>query len=157
MYFEGISVPQRLVFDNISATTGDAHTLTFNHQANKGGIHAYDFLTSWEQAVAAANATDPPPPGLLTNGASPAQDFYNDDGCDAEIGPPGTLAATCSSLRSCVPTVTCSTTTPFACGAGTDNCVKVEWHCRLFSKCLRRFVTFFPEKFSTGLGSWLGE
>lgn len=125
MYFEGMSVPQRIVFDDIPAAVGNAHSLTFNHQANKGEIHAYDFLTSWEQAVLAANSIDPPPPGLLTNGASPGQDFYNDDACDAELGPPASLTATCTTLRGCVPTTTCDATSPFACGAGTSNCVKI--------------------------------
>src|SRR5262249_29484949 len=59
-YFEGMSVPQRVVFTGIPATTGDNHELTFHVQATKGSIHAYDFLTSYEQAIrAAADATVP--------------------------------------------------------------------------------------------------
>lgn len=125
MYFEGMSVPQRIVLDDIAATGGNVHTLTMNHQANKGGVHAYDFLTSWEQAVTAANAIDSPPPGLLTNGVSPGQDFYNDDACDAELGPPASLTATCTTLRGCVPTTTCNAASPYACGGGLSNCVMV--------------------------------
>jgi len=49
VYYEGMSVPQRTVFVDIAATTGNIHTLTFGHQATKGGIHAYDWLTSWNQ------------------------------------------------------------------------------------------------------------
>jgi len=98
-YYEGMSNPQRVVFDDISATTGNVHTLSLSHQATKGGIHAYDFVTSWEQAVLAANAVLPPPPGLLTGDNTPVLPFYQDDGCDAEIGPPASLGATCTNLR----------------------------------------------------------
>src|SRR3989344_6047143 len=87
-YYEGMSVPQRTVFSAIDATSGNVHTLTFSHQATKSGIHAYDWLTSYDQAIASAAAMGVP--------------FNNLPGqaCDANIGPPGTLGATCSSLRS---------------------------------------------------------
>lgn len=49
-YGEGMTVPQRIVFTDIPATTGNIHTLTFSHQATKGGIHAYDFLTAYNQS-----------------------------------------------------------------------------------------------------------
>jgi uncharacterized repeat protein (TIGR01451 family) len=49
VYSEGMSVPQRIVFVDIEATTGNVHTLTLAHQATKGGIHAYDWLTAWNQ------------------------------------------------------------------------------------------------------------
>jgi hypothetical protein len=55
-YFEGIGVPQRLIITGIQATTGNVHTLTFRHQAVKSGVHAYDFLMSWDQAIATAAA-----------------------------------------------------------------------------------------------------
>ncbi|MFH1110481.1 MAG: HYR domain-containing protein [Planctomycetota bacterium] len=100
MYFEGMSNPQRVVFDEIAATPGNIHTLSLSHQATKGGIHAYDFLTSWVQAVAAADATVAPPPGLLTGDNAPILPFYSDDQCDAELGPPDTFPATCSALDS---------------------------------------------------------
>jgi hypothetical protein len=55
-----MSTPQRLIFTNIASTSGNVHTSTFRHQAKKGSAaHAYDFLTSWEQAVAAAKAIVP--------------------------------------------------------------------------------------------------
>ncbi|WP_162128546.1 HYR domain-containing protein [Flavobacterium phycosphaerae] len=61
-YFEGMGVPQRIVFTQL---TGSTHTFKFRHEAVKhqGGVsrHAYDFLMSWEQAVATA--------GDLGNGA----------------------------------------------------------------------------------------
>src|SRR5262245_18106940 len=47
-YFEGMTNPQRIVFDNMPSTT--VHTLTFNHQFTKGGIHAYDFLAGYYDA-----------------------------------------------------------------------------------------------------------
>ncbi len=100
MYFEGMSNPQRVVFSNIAATTGNIHSLSLSHQATKGGIHAYDFLTSWVQAVAAADAIVAPPPGLLTGDNAPISPFYLDDQCDESIGPPASLGATCSALDS---------------------------------------------------------
>ncbi len=48
-YVEGMSVPQRIIFTGITATSGNIHTLTFAHQATKGGSHAYDFLTAYNQ------------------------------------------------------------------------------------------------------------
>ncbi|TBX70019.1 HYR domain-containing protein [Flavobacterium silvisoli] len=54
-YFEGMGVPQRIVFTQLTGTT---HTFRFRHQAVKsqGGNskHAFDFLMSWEQAMATA-------------------------------------------------------------------------------------------------------
>lgn len=92
-YLEGMSNPQRVVFDDIPATAGNIHTLSFSHQATKGGIHAYDFLTSWDQAIAAAAAASCPLPagGLL---------FHLDvDNCGMEIGPPASMEATCTTLK----------------------------------------------------------
>ena len=54
LYYECMSVPQRLILTDIQATTGDSHTLTFSHMATKQGIHAYDWLTAWDQS------NDPP-------------------------------------------------------------------------------------------------
>src|SRR5262249_22507623 len=89
-YFEGMSVPQRLIFTGITATSGNVHTLTFLHQATKSADnHAYDFQTSWEQAVLAAD-TIAPGQGLM------AQLLANR--CGDEIGPPGNLNITCNSL-----------------------------------------------------------
>ena len=48
-YQEGMSVPQRTVFTGIPATSGNIHTLTISHQATTLGIHAYDWLTGWNQ------------------------------------------------------------------------------------------------------------
>src|SRR5262249_14226186 len=52
-YFEGVSTLQRILFDSVTTTSGNIHTLTFSHQAAKGSAHAYDVLTSWNQAHAA--------------------------------------------------------------------------------------------------------
>jgi hypothetical protein len=61
-YFEGMGVPQRIVFTQL---TGSTHTFRFRHEAVKhqegNNRHAYDFLMSWEQAMATA--------GNLGNGA----------------------------------------------------------------------------------------
>ncbi len=90
-YVEGMSTLQRLIFTNIATTSGNVHTLTFRHQATKGSAaaHAYDFLTSWDQAVAAANAI------------APGQNLLGTIiPCGQEIGPPASLASTCNSLLS---------------------------------------------------------
>ncbi len=52
IYVENMSVPQRMVFAEIDPISGNLHTLTFSHEATKGGIHAYDWLTSYDQAIA---------------------------------------------------------------------------------------------------------
>jgi hypothetical protein len=87
MYYEGMSVPQRVLLTNIPSARGNQHTLTFNHKATKNGIHAYDFLTSYTQAVAAANAIVGPT----------VLEYLNE--CGASIGPPSALQATCESMR----------------------------------------------------------
>jgi uncharacterized repeat protein (TIGR01451 family) len=48
-YYECMSVPQRTILANIIPTTGGEHTFAFGHQATKGGIHAYDWLTAYNQ------------------------------------------------------------------------------------------------------------
>jgi uncharacterized repeat protein (TIGR01451 family) len=53
-YYECMSVPQRTILDGIASTAGGAHTFTFSHQATKGGIHAYDWVTGYNQG------NDPP-------------------------------------------------------------------------------------------------
>lgn len=55
VYAEGMSLPQRLMLTNIAATVGNAHTLVFTTQWTKAGKHAYDWLTSYSQAQAAAS------------------------------------------------------------------------------------------------------
>jgi len=88
-YFEGMSTPQRLILSGIPATVGNNHTLHINHQANKSTTtHSYDYLTSWNQAVAAANVIGGPL--LLTNLAAHQ--------CGDEIA--ASLAPVCSALHS---------------------------------------------------------
>jgi hypothetical protein len=85
-YFEGHGVPQRVIFTGIQATPGDTHSLVFRHQALKGGVHAYDFLMGWPQAI-------------LTTGAI-AQGSTNEllnlmaQQCDGAISAPGLGACT---------------------------------------------------------------
>ena len=50
-YFEGTSTLQRLVFEGIEPVAGDTHIVTFTADATKSGVHAYDWLTSWDQAL----------------------------------------------------------------------------------------------------------
>ena len=86
-YFEGMSVPQRIMLDNIRKTAGNQHALSFSHRATKNGVHAYDYLTSYEQAKAASALIAGP--NVLVN--------LNE--CGASIGPPRNLAATCAMLH----------------------------------------------------------
>jgi len=58
-YYEGMSVCQRLIFNDVPSTPGDTHALTMSIDATKGGIHAYDFLTSWDNAIPAADSIAP--------------------------------------------------------------------------------------------------
>jgi len=58
-YFEGMGVPQRIIFTGLAPTSNNTHTLRFRHEcvkAQSADRHAYDFLMSWEQAVATAAA-----------------------------------------------------------------------------------------------------
>ena len=50
-YYEGSSTLQRLVFVGIKSTTGNVHKLRLSHEAFKGGHHAYDFITGYDQAL----------------------------------------------------------------------------------------------------------
>lgn len=51
-YFEGMSIPQRVLLTGIDSSDDTTHVLEFSHQATKNGTHAYDWLTSYDQAVA---------------------------------------------------------------------------------------------------------
>ena len=89
VYYEGMSVAQRVMFVSIPATTGNVHTLTLRHQATKGGKHAYDYMTSWPQALASDNAV------LGTNTI-----LTSLNECGPNLGPPNTMPATCNTLHS---------------------------------------------------------
>ena len=84
VYAEGMSTLQRLVISGIPATGGNHHTLIFHTSFTKGGLHSYDFLTSWDQAVAASQYYQVP--------------FANLNPC---VGVPGT---TCTTLAATTPT-----------------------------------------------------
>lgn len=87
-YYEGTSALQRLVFIDIPSTTGNVHALKFSHQANKSTSHAYDFITSWSQALQAGAAIGGPTMFVTLNE------------CGEVIGPPKTLGAICTALHS---------------------------------------------------------
>jgi hypothetical protein len=87
-YYEGMSVPQRILLTGIPATLGNVHSLTFSYLATKGGKHAYDFLTSYSQALDAAAAIAGP--GILVN--------LNE--CGPDFSPPSSLPAVCAALHS---------------------------------------------------------
>src|SRR4051812_47659225 len=78
MYFEGMSVRQRLLFTGLPSTSGNHHSLLFRHQFSKGNVHTYDYLTSYTQA-----------------GAEDIADFGAAailNPCGNDIGPPSSLA-----------------------------------------------------------------
>src|SRR5712692_3641236 len=83
-YFEGMAVPQRIILFGLPSSTGNVYHLNIRHQSTKSGIHAYDFVTSYDQAVATAAAKG------ITTTLNP---------CGEDIGPPGSLGATCTALR----------------------------------------------------------
>jgi len=85
IYFEGMSVRQRVLFAGLPSTAGNHHSLLFRNQFTKGGLHAYDFLTSYAQA----QAEDLADLGVIT--------VLNQ--CGADIGPPSSLATTCAVLH----------------------------------------------------------
>lgn len=87
-YTEGRGVPQRLIFDAIAPTAGNMHTLTFSVLWSKGGIHAYDWLMSYDQAKVTAA-------------------FYNrpfSSNFDANVcGTANSLPAVCNALTGTIP------------------------------------------------------
>lgn len=62
-YYEGMAVPQRVILRDLGPGT---HTIIISHQSikNSSGTHAYDFLTSWDQAKQAAHDIFPISPLL---------------------------------------------------------------------------------------------
>src|SRR5437867_6904441 len=85
VYFEGMSVLQRVLLTSIPTTAGNHHSLLFRHQFTKGQVHAYDFLLSYAQAQA-------------DDGAALGVTIVLNP-CGAEIGPPASMAATCAALH----------------------------------------------------------
>src|SRR5882724_6247731 len=81
VYFEGMSVRQRVLFTGLPSTAGNHHSLLFRHQFTKGGLHTYDFLISYAQA----QTEDAADLGIV--------EVLNP--CGLEIGPPPSLADTC--------------------------------------------------------------
>src|SRR5258705_8270812 len=59
-YIEGMSTLQRVVFNNL-ASCGGNHSLRIKLEAKKSTSHAYDFITSWDNAY---RATESIAPGL---------------------------------------------------------------------------------------------
>ena len=54
VYSEGMSLPQRLLLTSITPTAGNHHSLVFDSAWTKAGKHAFDWITSYDQAAAAA-------------------------------------------------------------------------------------------------------
>jgi hypothetical protein len=92
-YYEGMSVPQRVFFQGVA---NGAHTVSFHYSYTKGGIHAYDFITSENQGngsftpgITNLNACQGLSGGSLTTcttlrGASPSLVLIPLDGFDSK-------------------------------------------------------------------------
>ena len=52
-YAEGMSTLQRIQISKITPSASE-QTIVFKMQSDKAGFHAYDFITSWQQALSAA-------------------------------------------------------------------------------------------------------
>jgi len=93
-YFEGVSTLQRVYFDSLS---GNSHSLVFDHEAARGSTHAYDFLTSWSQAVAATNAIAP---GTLVDPTTDGPDANTTvEECEPGSASPANFTAVCDALH----------------------------------------------------------
>ncbi len=93
-YYEGTSVPQRIVFLNVAATGGNNHNITMSHQGIKASnnSHAYDFMTGWQGAYTTA--------GIYTSTTNLLSTlFTNQCGPEPSSDPTGFLTA-CSALHS---------------------------------------------------------
>jgi hypothetical protein len=66
VYQEGDSIPYRLVFSNLSAASGNSHTVTIEWDTTKSSKHAIDYITTWNRSV-----TDSDPCLGVTPCASP--------------------------------------------------------------------------------------
>ncbi len=87
-YFEGMGNPQRIILTGLAGTT---HTLRFRHEAVKhqaSDVHAYDFLMSWNQAIATA--------GTIGNGTLNELLNLNAQTCNSGIS--ANALAACSSV-----------------------------------------------------------
>ena len=76
------------MFIDVPATTGNVHTLSAPASATKGGKHAYDYMTSWSQALSGAAAV---------YGSSAVLSSLNQ--CGPNLGPPNTMPATCNTVH----------------------------------------------------------
>ena len=63
VYYEGDSIAYRMLFDNLSLTS--PHTIIIKWDTTKGGLHAIDYLTTFNRTVLDAN------PCLGVSGCSP--------------------------------------------------------------------------------------
>ncbi len=91
LYYEGMATLQRVIVTGIPSNPNDIHTLRIKLQSDKGGQHAYDFITSWDLAF--QNATK------ISTTIFPS-DYTDPDlnKCGPEI--PNSLIAVCDNLHS---------------------------------------------------------
>ncbi len=57
VYYEGDSIPYRMLFDNLDNTNGNSHTVTIEWDTTKSSKHAIDYLTTYNETVATADPT----------------------------------------------------------------------------------------------------
>jgi hypothetical protein len=58
-YIEGMSTLQRIIMNNLPSCGQGYHKLRIKMQSRKGDSHAYDFITSWDNAFQAAASIAP--------------------------------------------------------------------------------------------------
>ena len=97
-FFEGMATLQRLYIEDISGdadslTPGNQHVLKLEHNAESQGAHAYDYLVSWEQALAAT--------ALIAPGAYP-DPITNALACKPGSSAPSSFEANCLATRGSV-------------------------------------------------------
>src|SRR5262245_19395790 len=98
-YFEGVSTLQRVFLDGMSSAAGNVHKMTFGHLAVKDSAeaHAYDFLTSWNQSLA---ATGQIAPGTLVDPYTDGPDANNTiEACEPGSASPGNFRPACLALH----------------------------------------------------------
>ncbi|MCC7428811.1 MAG: hypothetical protein IT557_18105 [Alphaproteobacteria bacterium] len=100
VYYEGMALMQRAILTGFTDTGNDKYIqLDFAHQSTKGGVHAFDWLVSWGQAVALAENAGVPFVNTVADAEGGSGQWISDaETVDGAIGPPGTLAATTLAL-----------------------------------------------------------
>ncbi|HEY0751620.1 MAG TPA: hypothetical protein VGD26_10715, partial [Chitinophagaceae bacterium] len=92
---EGMSTLQRVIITNLTPSSAE-QTMIFKMETTKAGFHAYDFITSWQQAL---DATEAIAPGKGLYPATTSSADMNNCADLATGGQPPSETQTCNSLR----------------------------------------------------------